>query len=71
MTKGEVILGSAFLGAGVGAISGLVYGYNQAQNEIKKTPVESVTLTYKLPTYETKEIGKIPHDQYIKEVDGG
>jgi len=65
-TKGEVILGSAFLGAGVGAIGGLVYGYNKAQNEIKKTPVESVTLTYKLPTYETKEIGKIPHDQYIR-----
>jgi hypothetical protein len=65
-TKGEVVLGSAFLGAGVGAIGGLIYGYNQAQNEIKKTPVESVTLTYKLPTYETKEIGKIPHDQYIR-----
>ena len=64
--KGKVILGSAFLGAGVGAIGGLIYGYNQAQNEIKKTPVESVTLTYKLPTYETKEIGKIPQDQYIK-----
>ncbi len=64
--KGEVILGSAFLGAGVGAIGGLIYGYNQAQNEIKKMPVESVTLTYKLPTYETKEIGKIPHDQYIR-----
>jgi len=64
--KGEVILGSAFLGAGAGAIGGLVYGRNQAQNEIKKMPVESVTLTYKLPTYETKEIGKIPHDQYIK-----
>jgi hypothetical protein len=64
--KGKVILGSAFLGAGVGAIGGLIYGYNQAQNEIKNAPVESVTLTYKLPTYETKEIGKIPQDQYLK-----
>ena len=65
-TKGEVIAGGVFYGGLVGAVGGSVYGYNQAQNEIKKVPVESVTLTYKLPTYETKEIGKIPHDQYIR-----
>jgi hypothetical protein len=65
-TKEEVIAGGVFYGGLVGAIGGLIYGYNQARNEIKKKPVESVTLTYKLPTYETKEIGKIPQDQYIR-----
>jgi hypothetical protein len=65
-TKGEAIAGGVFYGGLVGGIGGLVYGYNQAQKEIKKTPPETVTLTYKLPIYETKEIGKIPHDQYIR-----
>ena len=29
-------------------------------------PIESVTLTYKEPMYETKKIGKIPKDQYVR-----
>ena len=64
--KGEAILGGAVIGAGVGAVGGAIYGYNQAQNEIQKVPIESVTLTYKEPMYETKEIGKIPKDQYVR-----
>ncbi len=64
--KGEAILNGAAVGAGVGFIGGMLYGFNEAANEVKKVPVESVTLTYKEPLYETKEIGKIPKNQYVR-----
>jgi len=64
--KGEAILTGAFIGAGVGAVGGAMAGSIKAQNEIKKVPVESVTITYKEPVYETKEIGKIPRNQYVR-----
>ncbi len=64
--KGEAILGGAFAGATVGFVGGIFYGFNEAANEVKKVPVESVTITYKEPLYETKEIGKIPKNQYVR-----
>jgi hypothetical protein len=63
--KAENIVTGGVLGGVVGAGVGALYGYFKAQDEINKVPVETVTLTYKEPTYVSKEIGKIPEDKYV------
>ncbi len=63
-----VILGGVegvILGGISGVCVGALYGAFKAEDEINKVPVETVTLTYKEPTYVSKEIGKIPEDKYI------
>jgi hypothetical protein len=63
--KAGCILIGALLGGLSGASVGLLFGAAKAHDEIKKVPLETVTLTYKEPTYVSKEIGKIPEDKYV------
>ena len=53
------------IGGIIGAVVGGVAGGIKALKEIEKVPVESITLNYKEPIYENKEIGKIPESEYI------
>jgi len=63
--KADNIVTGAVVGGVAGAGVGALYGYLKAQDEINKVPIETVTLTYKEPTYVSKEIGKIPEDKYV------
>jgi gas vesicle protein len=63
--KADNIVTGAVVGGVAGAGVGALYGAFKAQDEINKVPVETVTLTYKEPTYVSKEIGKIPEDKYV------
>jgi len=49
----------------IGAVIGGVARGIKALKKIKKVPVESITLNYKEPVYENKEIGKITESKYI------
>jgi len=62
--KAENILNGAVAGVLLGAGIGAIYGGIEANNEISKVPVQTVTLTYKKPIYGIREIGKIPEDKY-------
>jgi len=67
---GDSILKGATIGAGIGAFTGMVVGYMEADKKVNSLPIESVTVTFKEPLYETKEIGKIPEDKYVKDWPG-
>lgn len=56
---------SVVKGALAGGVVGAILGGIQANKKIKSLPVETVEVKIKEPVYETKEIGKIPKDQYI------
>ena len=52
------------LGASIGAVGGSLigsrYSLEQAKKEIQNTPLKTITVTYKEPVYEQKELAKIP-----------
>lgn len=60
------------LGVSVGAVGGALigshYSLKQAKKELQNIPLQTVTVTYKEPVYEEKELAKIPRDQYLKEL---
>jgi hypothetical protein len=58
-------IGGAIVGGISGMCAGALYGAFKAEDEIRSVPIETVTLTYKEPTYVSKEIGKIPEDKYV------
>jgi outer membrane lipoprotein SlyB len=63
--KANNIVTGAVVGGVAGAGVGALYGAFKAQDEINSVPIETVTLTYKEPTYVSKEIGKVPKDKYV------
>lgn len=54
----------AILGGAVGTVVGGFAGFNSAMSEIKKLPIESVTLEWQKPVTIQKVLGKIPEDYY-------
>ncbi|MCS7243163.1 MAG: hypothetical protein RMJ36_00270 [Candidatus Calescibacterium sp.] len=63
--SGENIVKGVGIGAAGGAIVGSILGGIQANKKVKALPIETVEVKIKEPVYETREIGKIPPNQYV------
>lgn len=61
--KKAIAIGAG-VGAGVGALTGGLIEHSRAVADVQKQPVESVTLDWTEPVLASKNLGKIPQDQY-------